>query len=182
MRKKKKYIRNARRRPAATLGLRQQYSSEFHSKVYEENASSPLPGRRASGCSSGKACPWRPTWRTEDAGSHLFWRQLLFSRHLRRVFSRLLFFTPRPCAAFPFPPGRLGDSGGEKAVKKHRSVTKPAPLRRRAQQALRLPPELRACVCLTERSRMRGVQGGLVTVCALTRPPPPARRKDIQSE
>lgn len=80
---------------------------------------------------------------------------------------------------------RLGDSGREQTVKKHRSVTKPAPLRRRAQQALRLPPELRACVCLTERSRMRGVQGGLVTVCALTHPPPPKRHtvginKDIQ--
>lgn len=67
---------------------------------------------------------------------------------------------------------RLGDSGREQTVKKHRSVTKPVALRRRAQRALRLPPELRACVCLTERSRMRGVQGGLVTVCALTPPPP----------
>lgn len=144
--------------PAATLNLHQRSSSEVH----DENT--PPSHSCAMCCCSSKTCPSCPTRRREDAAAFLIC--------LATAFSLCLF--SRPCAPLLFSTTYSVESGREQMGKKHPPVTKPSALRRcRAQQALRLPPELRACVCPTqpaEWSRMRRVQWDLVRVCATAHP------------
>lgn len=111
--------------------------------VYDKNTTSPFPRKPMLGCSCGQTWTIPPGGQNAAATADGFYLATTFFFPATCDASFFGCFSSHlgPARDFRFH-RRLGESGREQTVKKHRSVTKPAALHRHAKQALRLPPEL----------------------------------------